>query len=123
MNSSSAKILLVDNDEDNLFILTFILMQDGYQVISAGSPPLMQEVAEMAPDLIILDELLGKYRGSEFCRLLKADDQMAIIPVLLLSAMSGLPQVASACNADAYIEKPYELNELEKKVKDLLFRT
>jgi DNA-binding response OmpR family regulator len=70
------------------------------------------------PDLILLDEILADQRGSALCRRLKNNDTTKHIPVVLISAMPDLKNLALECGADAYIEKPFDIETLVGVVRN-----
>lgn len=82
-------ILIVDDTRENLQVLTGLLQSRGYQVRPVPSGKLaLQAARRMVPDLILLDIKTPEMDGFEVCRQLKADAQLAEIPVIFLSASS-----------------------------------
>jgi DNA-binding response OmpR family regulator len=77
----------------------------------------LSELETIKPDVILLDNWLGGVKGSELCKMIKASKEHSHIPVILVSAIDDLEEVASECDADAYLSKPFELSELETVVK------
>ena len=69
------------------------------------------------PDLVILDHWLPVSSGGDLCRQIKDYQPTANIPVMLVSAVVNLPELASFCRADDYIAKPFELEEMTRKMK------
>ena len=102
------RLLLVEDNELALEILTFVLRSRGYIVSSAanGQEALWRLRAGPAPDCIVLDLRLPGMDGWQFRASQLADPALAGIPVLLLSGQPGLPQEAAALGAAGYLQKP-----------------
>lgn len=112
-------ILIVDDMPANLSLLTSMLTAQGYEVRAAisGAMALMSAAAE-PPDLILLDVNMPHLDGYEVCRRLKADPRTADIPVIFLSAMTGIGDKVTAFEAGGvdYVTKPFELREVLARV-------
>ncbi|MBS7566421.1 response regulator transcription factor [Mucilaginibacter sp. Bleaf8] len=112
------KILVIEDDQDILDILEYVLKDDGYEVISSLSSSIIADIESIQPDLILLDEWLkAEERGSELCRQLKTCPNTADIPVLILSAVNPIELVATEAMADGYIKKPFDIDELSRNVR------
>src|SRR4030043_438935 len=108
------KILVVDDEPDLLKVILLRLKKTGYEVYSGVDG---REVLDMArqitPDLIILDVYLPVINGDDVARILKKDDELKHIPVILISASTrALDEKAWGCGADAYLTKPFEPEKL-----------
>lgn len=114
-----ADILIVDDMPANLSLLSSMLTAQGYEVRAAinGSMALMSAAA-VPPDLILLDVNMPQMDGYEVCRRLKADARTADIPVIFLSAMTGIGDKVTAFEAGGidYVTKPFELREVLARV-------
>ena len=102
------RLLLVEDNELALEILTFVLRSRGYIVSSAanGQEALWRLRAGPAPDCVVLDLRLPVMDGRQFRASQLADPALAGIPVLLLSGQPDLPQEAAALGAAGYLQKP-----------------
>ena len=104
-----AKILVVDDVEDNIKLLQYDLEDDGYDVITAqdGEEALLVASEEL-PDVILLDIMMPKLGGIETCKYLKQDSELAKIPVIMLSAKSQDQDIIEGLDVGAldYISKP-----------------
>jgi CheY-like chemotaxis protein len=117
------KILYVEDNEDNVFMLTRRLTKRGYDVVVAGDGE--QGVAranEEQPALILMDLSLPVLDGWAATRQLKADPATQNIPVIALSAhaMPGDAEKALAAGCDDYDTKPVEMKRLLSKISALL---
>src|SRR6516225_1420588 len=119
------KILYVEDNEDNVYMLTNRLTRRGYEVVSArdGEQGIAMAASE-APALILMDLSLPVIDGWEATRRLKADTRTRNIPVIALSAhaMAGDREKALAAGCDDYDTKPVELPRLLEKITALLAR-
>jgi two-component system, cell cycle response regulator DivK len=119
------KILYVEDNEDNLYMLSNRLTRRGYQVVLARNG---EEGIAMArseePSLILMDLSLPVIDGWEATRRLKAEAATSAIPVIALSAhaMAGDREKAIAAGCDEYDTKPVELPRLLEKIATLLAR-
>lgn len=117
------KILYVEDNEDNVFMLTRRLTKRGFDVVIASDGE--QGVAranEEQPALILMDLSLPVLDGWEATRRLKADPATQNIPVIALSAhaMPGDSEKALAAGCDDYDTKPVEMKRLLTKIAALL---
>lgn len=106
------KILVIEDNFDIKEVLDYILKDDGHEVIPCTDGTLLKALDKINPDIILMDDILTATRGSEFCRRLKSDNATKGIPVILISAMPNLQNTAASCGADAYIEKPFNIDHL-----------
>lgn len=119
------KILYVEDNEDNLYMLSNRLTRRGYEVVSARDGQQGIAMAESeAPALILMDLSLPIIDGWEATRRLKAEPLTRNIPVIALSAhaMAGDRDKAIAAGCDDYDTKPVELPRLLDKIAALLAR-
>lgn len=120
------KVLMVDDNYDNLVILRAILKavapECSSRFASSGEEAL-RIVAVDRPDMIILDILMPGMDGFQVCSRLKGDQGYSDIPVILLTAMDSSPENRTKglkCGADAFLTKPVSEVELEAQMKALL---
>lgn len=113
------KILIVEDNHDIVDIVNFILNDDGHEVIICTDGSSIDRLQQIKPDLILMDEKLPNNRGSVLCSTIK-QSPLHYVPVILISAVTALPQIAATCYADAYIEKPFDINVLSATVRQFL---
>lgn len=117
------RILYVEDNEDNVYMLTRRLAKRGYEVEVAGDGAAgVARAAELMPDLVIMDLSLPVMDGWEATRRIKADPATAAIPVLGFSAhaMTGDREKAIAAGCDDFDTKPVEFKRLLGKIEALL---
>ncbi|MBR1680677.1 response regulator [bacterium] len=117
------KILLVDDEQDIVETLKFVLESDGYTCYSAyNGEDGLKLAKEIIPDLMILDIMMPKINGFKISRLLKYDAKYKNIPIIMLTARSqeSDKQIGEETGADVYITKPFDLDEVLSTVKRLL---
>jgi DNA-binding response OmpR family regulator len=118
------KILVVDDEPDMLDLTTIRLKKIGYEIIEAvDAEEAMDIIEKTLPDLILLDLLLPKMQGDEFCKKLKSDNKFKNIPIILFTASAirtSLPEKIKEMGADDCIMKPFEPAELLGKVKKFI---
>ena len=120
-----ATILYIEDNEDNLYMLSNRLKRRGYEVISASDGERGIAMAQSErPALILMDLSLPVMDGWEATRRLKADGATKSIPVIALSAhsMAGDREKALAAGCDEFDTKPVELPRLLEKIAALLAR-
>ena len=113
-------VLAVDDDPVNLGILTEYLQRSGFRVIVArDGESALEKVRHGKPDVILLDLLMPKMDGFETCRRLKADETSRDIPVIFLTAMTGMADKVEAfwTGGVDYITKPFHQIEVLARVK------
>lgn len=119
------RILVVEDEEDIVGLLTFHLEKEGYQVQSAfDGAAALQHAFGNPPDLVILDIMLPEVDGLEVCRRLRSNQLTASVPVLMLSARKEeLDKVLGLeLGADDYMVKPFGIRELIARVRAMLRR-
>lgn len=114
-----AKILVAEDECDQLGILTACLEGAGYVTVPVESGDLVVETARAEkPALILLDIVLPKVDGYSVCRRLKADPELAGIPVILITAGANLDDrlAALTLGADEFLIKPVDMRELVLRI-------
>ena len=115
-----SNIMVVDDQPANLKLLEDLLTQQGHAVRSFPRGRLaLDAAARHLPDLILLDINMPEMNGFEVCERLKADDKLAHIPVLFLSALNETSDKVNAFRSGGvdYITKPFQLEEVRARVE------
>ena len=98
-------------------IIRHILKDDGHEVDFCLDGSSLTTLDTIKPDLILMDDKLAEVWGSDLCIQLKSDHATKNIPVILMSAMPNLPEIARICQADAYLEKPFNIDAITELIK------
>lgn len=118
-----ARILVVDDEPQNLELFEAMLTSAGYEVVLAGGGADGLRLArERPPDLILLDLMMPGLSGFEVCARVKTDRATGGIPVLLVTALSQVSdkERALAAGGDDFLTKPFQRAELLTRVEALL---
>jgi len=117
------KILAVDDNIQNLELLTRALSAAKYEVITAGDgASALQLIDDGAVDLVLLDVMMPGMSGYEVCEKIRANDATRLLPVVMLTALHDVSHRIQgiAAGADDFLTKPFNREELLTRVKSLL---
>ena len=117
------KILIVDDEPDILRATKVRLMSFGYEVITASDGKEgIDLLRKDMPDLILLDLRLPHMDGDKICVILKADDKLKAIPVIIFTASSDptTSKKVKDSGAEGYLIKPFDTNDLLQTIKKFL---
>jgi two-component system alkaline phosphatase synthesis response regulator PhoP len=117
------KILVVDDEQDILDLLSVNLAREGFQVITTDNgESALELVSARKPDLVILDLMLPGIQGLEVCKQIRANPENINLPILMLSAKDGEVDriVGLEVGADDYITKPFSMGELIARIRAAL---
>ncbi|MDQ3272742.1 MAG: response regulator, partial [Pseudomonadota bacterium] len=123
MSQVPATILIVDDEPQNCKLLEALLHPEGYRTITAaGGAQALKQVAESAPDLILLDVMMPELDGYQIATLLKADPASTNIPIIMLTALNDRDARITGLKAGAeeFLSKPVDRAELWLRVRNLL---
>ncbi len=117
------RILIIEDNEQNMYLTTYLLEKQGYEVLQARDGRHGLEAAvEDQPDLIILDIQLPVMNGYEVAARLKQDERTQSIPVVAVTsyAMAGDREAILAAGCEGYVEKPIDPDGFVALVKGFL---
>jgi DNA-binding response OmpR family regulator len=117
------RILVADDDPEILTLLGMRLKQRGYEVLEAGDgEKALEQAREKSPDLVLLDVMMPQKNGWEVARELKQDPKTKDIGIVILTAIGEkMNELTSPLyGADAYVDKPFEFDKLEKTIAKVL---
>jgi two-component system, cell cycle response regulator DivK len=114
-------VLIAEDQPDNQVILQMVVesLVGARVVLAANGVSVLALVARERPDLILLDLMMPGLDGFEVARQLKADASTAGIPIVAVSALARPDdrEAALAAGCDDFVRKPFELDELEAKIR------
>ena len=120
------RILVVDDDRQIVRLIQSYLQQSGFTVLTAyDGEEALHVIRREKPDLVVLDLMLPKRDGLEITRLLRADERLAAIPILMLTArVEDVDKlIGLELGADDYLTKPFNSPEVVARVKAILRRS
>ena len=121
-----ATILVVEDEEDISILLRYNLEAEGFRVLTAETGDQAQErIQDKLPDLILLDWMLPEVSGIELCRRLRAREETARVPIIMITARGEDEERVRglATGADDYVVKPFSIPELQARIQALLRRS
>ena len=119
---TAGKILVVDDESQNVEVLRRLMTRLGYDVLTASDgESALQSVVRDRPDLVLLDVNMPGIDGFEVCRRLKADPATRLIPVVLITTLTASEDRIRGieAGADDFLSKPPVIAELEARVRSL----
>lgn len=108
----SKRILIIEDNEDILELMQFVLEGAGFVVIPSEDSTPLSQLNELTPDLILMDNSLGDGSGSLFCKQLKSNPGTAHFPIVLVSANTELDKMTLHSGADGFLAKPFDIDQL-----------
>jgi two-component system NtrC family sensor kinase len=130
--TNKANILIVDDEVETVDMISFLLESQGYAVIPAYTGAEALEILQQGVqkpsgsrspiDLVILDIRIPDVDGYEICRVIKQDDHLKYIPVIMVTGLGSVEDTTKglALGADDYVNKPFKAEELVARVKAML---
>ena len=114
-------ILIYDDDQDILEICRYILEAKDYKVITkTNCRDVINDIRNNRPDIIIMDNWIPDMGGVQATQAIRKDPEFASIPVILFSANKDIRLLVEEAGADAFIEKPFNIPQLEQLVENTL---
>lgn len=117
------KIMVVDDDPEALQLIENILGKDEYEIIKVSNATEVGiKSVILSPDVILLDFLMPEINGFEVCRALRNNDITKNIPIMAVTCLTKESDIERifACGADEYLAKPFKVDQLIEKVKELV---
>ncbi len=113
----SKTVFIVDDDVAILEVLSIVLEEEGYNVVTDTGSKMLAITASTQPDIILLDIWMRGIDGRELSREVKANTALSAIPIVLMSAHSHADSVIEEAKADDFIEKPFDIESMLKVVR------
>ena len=121
--TNTFSILVVDDEPDNFDVIETLLSAQNYQLhYAANGKSAIASLETFQPDLILLDVMMPEMDGIEVCKLIKANPQWQIVPIIMVTALSSKTDLANCLNAgaDDFISKPINSVEMRARVHSML---
>lgn len=114
MNTDPPIIGVVDDDPAILEVISLVLEEEGYQVVTDNGEGVVEMVSQSRPQLLLLDVWMqGGLDGRDICLHLKQHLPSSYqLPIVLMSAHSDASQSVIESRADGFLEKPFDMDEL-----------
>ena len=110
------KVLLIEDDKDIRDTIIYALREEQIEVIASEDAKILKQLSDINPDLILLDNWLTDWKsdanGQQICKEIKTNASTSHIPVVIVSAVSNIKEIADAGQADGYLKKPFDLTDL-----------
>ena len=114
-------ILIIDDNEDILFMLKAMLEMRGFNITPQDSPENIELFIEtISPDLILMDMLLSGADGREVCKKIKMNKAISHIPIIMISALPDADVSCLEAGTDYFLGKPFEMTDLFNTVEKAL---
>ena len=120
MEEKLNEILIVDDNPENLKVLTTVLKEEGYKVRAARNGKQAISIVEIAePDLMLLDINMPEMNGFSVCEQIKSDSKFSNLPIIFLSALDDTFNKVQGFEVGAvdYISKPFDAEEIKVRIK------
>lgn len=118
------KIMVIEDDTDIRETIVYALEDAGYDVVASEDARILKQLDKHNPDLILLDNWLSDWKsdanGQEISKQLKSDPKTNHIPIVIVSAVNNVKEIAEAGLADSYLRKPFDLKELTTIVEKFI---
>ena len=112
--------MIADDDPGIVDAVEMLLEFEGYTVSSTVDGATVLDMKDELPDLLLLDIWMSGEDGRDICKQLKKEALTKNIPVIMISASRDIKESALAAGADDFLAKPFEMDELLKKIEELV---
>ena len=121
MITNTKKIMVCDDDQGILDVIQMLLETENFTVYTeVHSPNLISSIQLHSPDLLLLDLWMPIMAGDELLKTIRLNEEIKNLPVIILSASIDGSDIAEDAGADAFVAKPFDMNDLISKVRSLL---
>lgn len=118
------KIMICDDDLGILEVLEMMLEIEGYTVITeSNSTNLIKGINHTLPDILLMDLWMPVLSGDQLLRTIRSTKELEDLPVIILSASVDGQEIASNSGANDFISKPFDMDVVSMKIKNLLIKT
>jgi len=115
------KVWIVEDDPDIGEVISLLLTDEGYDVsLFPNATKFKESLPNADADVMVMDVMLPDGNGIELCHGVKTNESLSHVPVLMMSANKGLADLNGYYRADDFIAKPFDIDEMVRKVKRLI---
>ncbi|OCK50069.1 hypothetical protein BA768_20660 [Chryseobacterium sp. CBo1] len=115
------KLLICDDDRDNLDILEVLLEFEGFEVIKEiDSTKLIQKITAHTPDLLLVDIIMPIVSGEDIIRTIRNNANIKELPIIAFSAGYNIKETALDAGANYFAYKPFDVGEIKKMIVELV---
>ncbi len=119
------RVMIVDDEPEVLAMMENILMDEGFELIKvSNATEVGLRAAQLSPDLILLDFLMPEINGFEVSKALRNNELTRSIPIMAVTCLTKEQDLERIfeCGADEYLAKPFRIDQLLEKVRELIGR-
>jgi excisionase family DNA binding protein len=119
------RVMIVDDEPEVLAMIENILVDEGFELIKvSNATEVGLRAAQLSPDLILLDFLMPEINGFEVSKALRNNELTRSIPIMAVTALTKEQDIERIfeCGADEYLAKPFRIDQLLEKVRELIGR-
>jgi DNA-binding response OmpR family regulator len=123
MRLVTRQILIVDDNDMHLLLISKVLAMEGFQVLTAhNADEAVKSIIESQPDMAIIDVLMPGINGYDLCRILRKPPYELQIPIVMLTAMRGEAEriLAKEAGANGVWSKPFDIDTVRNEIEILL---
>jgi len=111
------KICVLEDNDDIRELIEMVFEAEAFDVVSFSTvTEFTAKVPSVQPDVFLLDVMLPDGNGLEVCRKLREDEATTHIPIVIMTANSRMDKMMENCDADDFIAKPFDIDDLAKRI-------
>ena len=114
------RVMIADDDPGILDAVSILLEFEGYEVTAIPNGAELFTIQKELPDLLLLDIWMSGNDGRDICKHLKQQASTSKLPIVLISASKDIERSAMEAGADDFLAKPFEINDLLKKIEKFI---
>ena len=116
--------MICDDDLGILEVVEMMLEIEGYTVFKeSNSTNLLSEIKRVSPDLLLMDLWMPVLSGDQILKIIRSTEELKKLPVIILSASVDGREISSEAGANAFIPKPFNMDEMISDISNLLVQT
>lgn len=115
-------VLVIDDDESIIEVITIVLSSKGWNIATLSNPDDIESIISLSPKVILMDLWMPGLGGESLTKKLKAHPLTKHIPIIIISAHNNAAAITEKIGADAFLLKPFDIDELENAVYSVKLR-